>query len=110
MDQRTLEALKGSIEKWRRIVYKGASNGGPEDCPLCQLFNTYEHKYGLAGEKCVGCPVMERTGVSGCEGSPYEKIENSFYVDPINEDPKVLKHAKAELAFLKSLLPPQEGP
>jgi hypothetical protein len=30
--------------------------------------------------------------------------------DPINEDPEALEHAKAELAFLESLLPTQEGP
>lgn len=106
MDQRTLEALKGSIEKWRRIVYEGASNGGPKDCPLCVLFNNRETWF--SNKVCVGCPVMEKTGLYGCGGTPYEMLEECE--NPINSDPEALEHAKAELAFLESLLPPQEGP
>ena len=38
MNKETLEALKGSIEKWRKIVEEGDEDRGSSSCPLCQLF------------------------------------------------------------------------
>lgn len=89
MDDKTLEALKGSIKKWEGIVAGTIENQGALNCPLCQLFNT--------SDECDGCPVKERTGEDFCEGSPYYSYEQ-----------KVQGSAQAELDFLKSLLPPTE--
>lgn len=89
MDAKTFEALKGSIQKWERIVEGTGRNYGAVDCPLCELFNRYEH------DLCAGCPVSESTGRLGCGGTPYE----NYRVTGTTEA------AQAELDFLKSLLP-----
>lgn len=74
------------------------------NCPLCQLFIEND---------CKGCPVSDRTGEGGCEGSPYRDWLAATYYDVAihgqraqnRQNPEALEAAKAELAFLKSLLP-----
>ena len=87
MDEKILEALKGSISKWEGIVADTVKDERSGNCPLCQLFTCYE------------CPVMLRSGHVGCINTPYTK----YLHDPSTEN------AQAELDFLKSLLPPGEG-
>lgn len=88
MDKRTLKALKGSIKKWEKIVDGTGTDKGPDNCPLCKLF--------FDSTDCLGCPVNNATGKTGCRGTPYD--DYSLAAD---------KHvpALAELDFLKSLLP-----
>lgn len=57
------EAIARSIEKWRAIAAGRRMDRGTSDCALCRLY---------LARGCVGCPVMERTGVAGCEAAPYE--------------------------------------
>ena len=38
MNSKTLEALKGSIKKWQRIVSGTARDEGAINCPLCWKF------------------------------------------------------------------------
>jgi hypothetical protein len=113
MDPETLEALKGSIAKWERVVEGGQQeNGGPTDCPLCSRFNSQFNK-NLTNPPCQGCPVSIRTGQKFCEGSPYDEIEKledgGEYVFDSNEEfvSTFRSAAKEELEFLKSLLPRQ---
>lgn len=101
MDNKTLEALKGSIKKWEGIVAGTVDNKGAANCPLCQLFNT-PNKWGQA-DQCVGCPIMAETGLMGCQDTPYSDYENAEDEDPEDEDLQGI--AEEELAFLKSLLP-----
>lgn len=91
MDNLTLEALRGSVKKWQAIVDGTGKNRGPSDCPLCKLF--------FFVRLCVGCPVFERTGETGCGGTPYMDYEKhgELYL------------AQAELDFLISLLPEGES-
>lgn len=94
MDERTLEALKGSIAHWEQVVANpGTTPIGPYECPLCHLFNSG------ASDGCSGCPVAQFTGKPGCHGTPY----NAFRFN------RTAETAQAELDFLKSLLPEGES-
>ena len=95
MDEKTLEALKGSIRKWEAIVAGTGVDWGGHNCPLCQLFSCHcdEGDY-----YCYGCPVMLKTGHDDCTTTPYHAYRNHNSIE----------NAQAELDFLKSLLP-EEG-
>ena len=107
MSPKTRKALEGSIEKWEGIVRSTkAEEKGIANCPLCQLFfNPY----------CFGCPVKEKTGMYGCQGSPYNAWDNHHetlhrngfgeVVSRHKDCPDCLRLAKKELEFLKELLP-----
>ena len=107
MTRKTLTALKGSILKWDRIVRSTeARDGGTSNCPLCKLF--------FNGGSCLKCPVYERTHISGCDCTPYEKwdlhIENDhdsvgYPRCRVQGCPECLRIACLERDFLKSLLP-----
>ena len=84
MNKKTLKALKGSIEKWEKIVAGEGIDLGTVNCPLCQIFV-------VPKDSCEGCPVMEKTGESDCYGSPYYDHRPDS--------------AQDELDFLESLLP-----
>lgn len=111
MNVRTLIALRGSIEKWEKIVDGSGTDEGTRNCPLCVEFNTEDNK-------CEGCPVKESTGRGFCSGTPFEKWDyligqRGDYSKPrglnslsgeLREEAK--KVAQEEVDFLKSLLPP----
>lgn len=98
MNTKTLTALQGSIQKWERIVKGTGIDMGKKDCPLCVLFY------------CNGC-LIEKKGYYHCLGTPYQKwydhhiIEHNTYSKLDIECSTCRKLAKAELKFLKSLLP-----
>ena len=95
MNAKTLKALKGSIEKWQKIVSGMRRDEGSSNCPLCREF--------LHTHDCVGCPVFESTGRVLCRDTPYgpyDKVGAADYGSPYG---KAL--AIAELEFLKTLLP-----
>ena len=94
MDARTRTALLGSIEKWQKIVDGTGEDKGSDNCPLCQEFR---YRY-----RCHGCPVFSQTGQIGCRGTPYDDYESAE--DNHDTDGRRAV-AKAELAFLKCLLP-----
>jgi len=105
MNKETLNALKGSIRKWEKIVNRTGVDNGKDNCPLCELF--YK-------KNCVGCPVFEKTGEFGCIGSPY--LEWTEHHEKRHEWEEYLvvlclecwEIAERELKFLKSLLPEEE--
>jgi len=99
MDKQTLKALKGSIMKWEAIVAETGIDNGTDNCPLCRLF--YDNF-------CEGCPVVSKGG-RRCSQSPYQEWldaqpgQTDF---PFVANTKPLKRiARAELKFLKGLLP-----
>lgn len=97
MNYRALEALKGSIRKWEKIVAGTEGDEGTHNCPLCQEFYRQE---------CVGCPVYERTGHAACDGSPYQDWASEKWTWGIKaETPEDKLQAQKMLDFLKSLLP-----
>lgn len=82
-DITTIEALKGSIEKWAKIITGDAVDEGGYNCPLCRKFVLAEDAgpndswdSGVGG--CDGCPVAERTGKPLCGGSPYDRWTPAF--------------------------------
>lgn len=110
MDEKTLTALRASIEKWRS--YAGEK---PQEeisltissCPLCVLFR-------LKRPYCCGCPVFEKTEKVGCEGTPFVAAEDAFdeWTFARLEEREMQSYeetfraaAKAEANFLESLLP-----
>lgn len=101
MDAKTLEALRGSVKKWERIVMGEIADEGAENCPLCALFNDTDRM-----PRCSGCPVAEKTGSGGCFGSPYNDdwMAVADVDDFANTDDK-REAAQKELDFLISLLP-----
>ena len=96
MPAKTLKALQGSIQKWEKIVEGAGRDEGPRNCPLCKLF----HANG-----CDGCPVATRTNKPYCISSPYEAWDNYSFDVGEATDATSRKFARAELKFLKSLLP-----
>lgn len=101
MPPATLEALRGSIAKWERVVAQETRDLGTDNCPLCLLFHAdhfSEDDWSDGRECCLGCPVFEATGRKGCRGTPYDDYSDTGKTE----------HALAEVGFLKSLLPTQE--
>lgn len=102
MSGKTLKALKASIAHWKRLADGKARKDervGRRFCALCKLFNS-DTKL----EQCVGCPVMLKTGRSGCVSTPYSTANN--YFSAYGSKHKIFRAAsELELEFLQSLLP-----
>ena len=101
MDPATLEALKGSIEKWEEIVAGTGEDQSTANCPLCKMF--FENE-------CIGCPVYKTTGAPHCDDTPYQTkwwplVAYDEDYPKVNSNQRRLNAAQAELDFLKSLLP-----
>ena len=104
MNPKTLTALRGSIDKWRRIEAGEIADLGTENCALCAEF---------IKEDCADCPVLARTGDVFCQYSPYMKwgreqknLEREISSGEwIADTPELKALARAEREFLESLLP-----
>lgn len=56
-----MNAIDGSIKKWKDIVFNGDNDYGERNCELCG--SNYD---------CMTCPVYFYTRESGCKNSPYD--------------------------------------
>ncbi len=109
MNAKTLKALKGSIKKWENIAKGTGEDKGHINCPLCQIF------INIDGELCDECIISDVSGAELCENTPYKKwlyhhnlTHNPCFPHKIQPNCKeCVLLAKAELKFLKSLLPKQ---
>lgn len=101
-DKETIEALKGSIEKWRKVKDECLYDRGSSNCDLCKSF-----------VGCDGCPVSQATGRVGCHCTPYDEwdvhqrrdhgeVDPFYYVHPGCKECERL--AQTEYDFLKGLL------
>jgi hypothetical protein len=113
MDTATLKALQESIAAWKK-KYELVKRAEPEEvvlgvkgCPLCAVFNRLV-------ASCIGCPVALKCKARSCIGTPYLLARNAIstysYAVRYNEPKQAarnaaLKATKAEIEFLKSLLP-----
>lgn len=101
-------AIKGSIEKWERIVDGTGKDRYCYNCPLCKIH-----------EDCEGCPVpvltLDNNGgnlpedYEGCDDTPYEKwhhhLVNAHKRLPRKVHcPTCKELAQAELDFLREVL------
>ncbi len=108
MDAKTLEALKGSIAKWERIVRGTGGSQGSDNCPLCQIFLR-------DNERCYGCPVQKAVRKHLCRGTPYADLwipadtAYEFSEGHMAKNDESRLAAQAELDFLRSLLPEAPG-
>ena len=112
MKKETLEALKNSIKrKWEKIVRSSrALDKAGDNCSLCGRFGGFEDD--TCKFENERCPVFKKTGQEECNGSPYENwtshLRNVHGYDYKHREPgckECMRLAKAELAFLKTLLP-----
>jgi len=58
-----MSALQESIKKWEDIVAGTGHDKGVHNCSLCVA----HHENG-----CVGCPIMGKTGETGCSDTPWD--------------------------------------
>lgn len=112
MDQKTREALEGSIQKWKNIRDHGAADLGDLNCPLCKRF--------LHTRNCFGCPVATSTGAGGCYGTPFTAWLNHHHeshggwetdgVGRVLKCDECLRLVDFEIRFLEGLrdVPPDE--
>lgn len=101
MDDRTITALKRSVEKWERYASAKdltAVKIGSDSCPLCVLF---------IDRACTGCPVRRKTGKAICNGSPYEEAARRYWGYKYSGGTlhSFSIAAAAEAQFLRSLIP-----
>ena len=116
MDAEVLEALKKSINAWRRKVdaaHPMRVDIGATNCPLCIHFGAQDYKE----PNCRLCPVMDKTGRPGCEKTPWflaiktlmrwrGKVRNfASEVEHAAAKEAWQEAARKEVDFLKSLLP-----
>ncbi len=96
------KALKKSEIKWASI-YQGHSMANDE-CSLCDMF--------LFLNDCQLCPIMNKTGLPNCEGTPFiEWDEHQRYAHGVNSGTGLVvrceecsKFAKKQLTFITELL------
>src|SRR3990167_7710473 len=113
MNKATLAALRESIKHWEKNVAaktpKGANPYGAS-CALCAKFAISDRT--PLTDICRGCPVMEKTGQTNCFDTPwmgavkaYDRWRSYSESENVPFKQKWVLAARAELTFLKSLLP-----
>jgi len=106
MDTKTATALEESIAHWERMATGNPTLGEMPTGPQCALCEEFAEEEGPDDpdetDCCFGCPVRDRTGVAGCEKTPFEDAHWLFRCGGIS-DPDFKKAAAVELEFLKSL-------
>lgn len=105
MDEKTREALEGSIKHWEEnLAAENAFQASVtmDACSLCELFY-------MQNGNCEGCPVAG-SGFALCDGSPYDEAFEAFvsWRDKPYDSECLIRWqdaAKDELDFLVSLRP-----
>ena len=100
---KVMEALENGVMKWANI-YTGHGSKEQKTCPLCDLF--------LFLNDCQLCPVMSKTGLPRCKGTPYNdwaehhKNEHGINLSTgmIVECKNCTKYAKRHFEFLADIL------
>jgi len=103
MNKKTKKALEESIAHWERMrAFEDVNEfdkerPSDEHCALCELFII---------DNCVRCPVMKRTGVIGCEKTPFNsasKASIAWSYGKTKLRAQWRRAATRELNFLRSL-------
>jgi hypothetical protein len=107
MNQKTLEALQGSIMKWKDIENGTGIDDGASNCPLCLMFRA---------DNCNNCPINNTTNNESCGNKEYHEWANHMRTyhkvsscgtwKVFCNECKELAHKEVE--FLKSLLPKEK--
>jgi hypothetical protein len=95
------QALELSIRKWETIAHYhklgvvDVEEGGQDTCALCVK---YLHL------NCKGCPVMRKTNMGTCGGTPYRQYTGYKKIENLSKKAETFRiHAENEVVFLKSL-------
>lgn len=102
MTQEMREALLASIKHWEENLAAGVhgANIWGESCPLCNMTRSAPE----GGVDCDKCPIAQDTGERDCEGTPWYTVLGAF----LDKDETMFTSAaQREIAFLRSLLPPE---
>ena len=108
MEERTLTALKASIEHWEQNLFNlDAKKMTAPYCALCEMFILSEEDDDDDFTSCGGCPVMEETGEMDCGNTPWADavFATKAYQKYSGTHAKAFRAVKAEVDFLKGLLP-----
>lgn len=100
MTAATKKALTESIAHWRRLTTgkrKRNESIGIVDCALCAMFRPYS-------KHCDGCPVYVSTNSRCGRSTPYSNASEAQSIYGL-DSPEFKTAARAELNFLRSLLP-----
>lgn len=110
MNKKAAKALDESIAHHKRM-HDFASvdefedeNPGARHCALCALYCQISN----IDSPCNGCPVMEKTGCGGCNGSPWEAAFDAYIEWKNNPDSKKARTkwrraSTKEIKFLEGL-------
>lgn len=105
-----IQLLKLAVKKWHAVAFKEAEEDAQYDCHLCEAYRGD----GLFSILCEGCPIKEKTGQTGCRGTPYEswaghhrKVHDA-HTGLFVHCPECKRLAVAELVFLENLLKEEE--
>lgn len=121
MNLETQRAVEESVRHYNRILARVPGEAPvAEQCSLCAMFPRCELHTVDDGErlKAAGCfdaslrnlcPINERTGLAGCEKTPWEDASNA-YATMMSERRPVYTRAekkaiRRELNWLRSFLP-----
>jgi len=116
-----IKRLEESLEKWQNILRSrnACLDEGTADCPCCAewflpngkdgepLLDVSQYYYHPLN-RCIGCPIRDFTGLTGCSGTPYiEFISAAADADESmgpfwNDD--VERAVNAEITFLGNLI------
>lgn len=99
MKPKTLIALLSSIEHWKDI--RDGKCTSFQSCDLCQKFGGTPY--------CIGCPIYEKTGETGCNRTPYKDFIHFIKDNPsLYHSDKYKELAQKMLNFLVALIPKGE--
>ena len=106
MNTEECQALQDSILHWEKNLAQTLFmevDCSPKGCAVCVL----------NGYHCNTCIIYKATGQLCCRGTPYESIAQIMtfhYFDSATPLPPAYYDAcRAEIAFLKSLIPKEKG-
>ena len=102
-------ALIKSIDHWRRLRDDPIGCAARDELPnwqSCSLCAEFLRGISLGDQKCNGCPIQEKTGLTSCMGTPFNEAANAIH-DIIGEEKYTKKKYKAiqkEIDFLVGIL------
>lgn len=101
------KARRDCVRHWQRMlklsredIVAGKEEPSGRNCAFCTLY-----VFSVLGN-CIGCPIMDRTGVPGCKRTPYANAKNRYMHISYHGDKnlKAFRAAvRAEIKFLENL-------
>ena len=103
MTRKAHDALKASIRHWKRMAAGKRRNKESPTADHCALCKEFQDNFGDP-DFCTGCPVSEKTKLTGCLGTPFSEAWRAWR-NCGGDSPEFKAAARKEIEFLESLLP-----